>query len=106
MDKYMDNETKDLLHEGIVVAAALAVWEVGGYIGRKVATYQNKRFIKKVLYSGDQNLEDSYNKYAATLEMPECLMCTKSHLDKYSVQRIYYIYCAVKKFQKDVLKKK
>ena len=106
MDKYMDNETKDLLHEGIVVVAALALWETGGYIGRKVATYQNKRFIKKVLYSGDQNLEDSYNKYAATLEMPECLTCKKDHLDKYTDEQLYFICCGVKKFKKEVLDKK
>ena len=103
----MNEESKELLHEGIVVVAALAIWEFSGFLGRKIATNQNKKFIRRVLYEGGQNLEESYNNYVVkNLEMPECLMCTKSHLDKYSVKKIYDVYCAVKKFQKDVLKKK
>ena len=103
----MEKESKELLHEGLVVLAALAIWEVSGSIRRKVATYQNKKFIKKVLYSGDKNLEEDYNNYVVkNLEMKEDLMCFEKHLDDYTVEKIYHVYCAVKQFKKEVLDKK
>ena len=104
----MEKETKEmLLHDGILMIVAVASVEVGGYIGKKVATYQNKKFIKKILYSGDQNLEEDYNKYVVkNLEMGENLMCLERHLNKYTAEKIHHVCCAVRMFKKEVLDKK
>ena len=65
----------------------------------KVMERKRKKFIKKVLY-GNQNLEEEYNKFVSTFEVPECFTCKKENLDRYTHMRLYNISRAVKEFQK------
>ena len=97
-------KTKEfILWEGIIGLVAVTSWELGGYVSKLLM----KRKIKKILYNGDENLEDSYNKFVAeTCKMPELFICKKEHLDKYPEDRILNICSAAETYQKVVLKRK